>query len=89
MARENERAVTRLRAGFNPEGDLVLEGYDTGSLVEQVWGRDEYEYWLTVKKATLPHLAREACSPDQPVMPDGRSTASNLYQGCAPKAFFR
>ena len=48
LSEQKSASVTSyLRAGFNQEGDLVLEGQDIGSFVEEAWGRDEYEYWLT------------------------------------------
>ena len=37
-----------LDAQINETGDLVLEGYDIGGIVENFWGNDDYEYWLTV-----------------------------------------
>jgi hypothetical protein len=54
---ESKRVRTTLAAGFNAKGDLVLEGFDSGSSVEEMWGSDDYEYWLTVEQARLPELA--------------------------------
>jgi hypothetical protein len=56
---ENDKVTSHLRAGFNSAGDLVLEGHDTGDFVEQMWGHDDYEYWLTVRKEFLPRLVKE------------------------------
>jgi hypothetical protein len=53
----SERVRSTLAAGFNERGDLVLEGYDIGSFVEEVWGDSDYEYWLTLRRADLPRLA--------------------------------
>ena len=57
VAFESERVRSTLTAGFNDEGELVLEGYDIGAFVEEVWGDSDYEYWLTVRGADLPRLA--------------------------------
>lgn len=32
-------------------GDLVIEGYDIGPRVEELWGDSDYEYWLRVAEA--------------------------------------
>lgn len=29
---------------------LVIDGYDTGNLVEKLWGDSDYEYWIKVIK---------------------------------------
>ena len=46
---ESERVKVRLTARIDAGGDLILDGYDSGALVEEVWGSDDYEYSLTVK----------------------------------------
>jgi hypothetical protein len=46
---DSERVRVRLTASINPDGDLILDGYDSGKLVEEVWGSDNYEYTLSVK----------------------------------------
>lgn len=44
-----ESVRVRLTARIEHNGDLILDGYDSGKLVEDVWGSDDYEYSLTVK----------------------------------------
>lgn len=39
----------RLDAAIDVQGDLVLEGYDLGSRVEELLGDSDYEYWLRVQ----------------------------------------
>lgn len=46
---KSERVSVRLTARIDERGDLILDGYDSGALVEEVWGSDDYEYSLTVK----------------------------------------
>jgi hypothetical protein len=48
---KTERVSVRLVARIEENGDLVLDGYDSGELVEEVWGSDDYEYALTIKAA--------------------------------------
>lgn len=45
----SERVSVRLTARIDERGDLILDGYDSGEFVEEVWGSDDYEYSLTVK----------------------------------------
>jgi hypothetical protein len=33
-----------------------LGAQDIGSFVEQVWGREEYEFWVDVEGAAMPNL---------------------------------
>jgi hypothetical protein len=39
-----------------PDGDLVLEGQDIGSLPQQCFGDSDYEYWVTVRSAERDRL---------------------------------
>lgn len=45
-----------LRVRLEKNGDLVLEGQDLSPGLEEMFGRDEYEYWYTVKAAAVPKL---------------------------------
>jgi hypothetical protein len=56
---ENERVQSRLDAGFNSEGDPVLEGYDIGPWIEEFWGDADYEYYCTVRRKDMPQLIEE------------------------------
>lgn len=46
-----ETDLISLYAKINEIGNLVLEGQDIGETPQKYWGRDEYEYWLTVSNA--------------------------------------
>jgi hypothetical protein len=46
---KSERVRVLLIALTDENGDLILDGYDRGELVEEVWGSDDYEYSLVVK----------------------------------------
>ena len=41
---KNSNISITIEAYFNQKGDLVVEGYDIGSTVEDVWGDSDYEY---------------------------------------------
>lgn len=43
-----------LDASLNDDGDLLIEGFDNGPAVEEIFGRDEYEWVRTVRR---PHLS--------------------------------
>jgi hypothetical protein len=38
-------------ARIEESGDLLLSGQDIGEAPEQIFGKDDYEYWLTVPAA--------------------------------------
>jgi hypothetical protein len=48
---------SELRAGFDVEGNLHVDGQDIGSFVEEHFGRDEYEYYITVRQPQIARLA--------------------------------
>ena len=37
-----------IEARIGDEGQLLLSGQDIGEAPEQIFGKDDYEYWLTV-----------------------------------------
>jgi hypothetical protein len=39
---------------YDGHGDLTLSSFHFGSDVEESWGNDEYEYYLTIDKKGLP-----------------------------------
>lgn len=45
-----------IRAYFNENGELVIEGQDIGEAPRQVFGDLDYEYWLTISPEHLPKL---------------------------------
>lgn len=45
-----ETDATYLDAIIDEEGKLVLEGYDIGKSVKEIWGDSDYEYWLTISR---------------------------------------
>jgi arsenate reductase-like glutaredoxin family protein len=49
IERNDDRFSVHLFAKIDESGDLVLEGQDLGSGVEEYWGDSDYEYWVIVK----------------------------------------
>ncbi len=45
---ETDRVEVHLSAEIIPEVDLLLSGQDLGLTVEEIWGDDDYEYWLKI-----------------------------------------
>ena len=43
-------------ARIDEDGNLLLSGQDIGEAPEQIFGKDEYEYWLTVPVAEKDRL---------------------------------
>lgn len=56
VAVEDSKHRYWLRVDLEENGDLVLEGQDLSPGIEELFGRDEYEYWYTVKAANVPTL---------------------------------
>ena len=65
---KTERLSVRLTARVDENGDLILDGYDSGEFVEEVLYHDDYEYSLTVKAeykdTVLLHLIKETFAND-------------------------
>jgi hypothetical protein len=47
---DSRLAYIRLDLVINDTGDLMMEGQDFGSAVEETFGSDEYEYFVSVPK---------------------------------------
>jgi hypothetical protein len=62
LNREGGGTSSTLSVAFNERGDLVMEGQDVGRAPEEVFGDDDYEYWVTVpadqKDRLLLHLVK-------------------------------
>jgi hypothetical protein len=49
---ENSGIKVTIEACFDEE-NLVIDGYDIGSVVEKYWGDSDYEYSLTIKASEV------------------------------------
>ncbi len=54
---KDEGISIQVEAKFE-NGELVIEGYDIGSTVKDVWGDSDYEYSLRVRKADIELVCR-------------------------------
>ena len=48
--REDGIEFTSIRTNFGDDGTLSINGQDMGPMVEQFWGDDDYEYFLSIPK---------------------------------------
>ena len=69
--RDDGTNFTSIRANFNNDGALSIDGQDMGPLVEQFWGDDDYEYFLSIPKKSvetfLLHFMKLAFNKDKKV----------------------
>jgi hypothetical protein len=40
----------------NADGSIKLDAQDMGKLVKEIWGDDDYEFWVNVPGTALPKL---------------------------------
>jgi hypothetical protein len=50
---DNFRSV---RLSVNADGSIKLDAQDMGKLVKEIWGDDDYEFWVNVPATALPKL---------------------------------
>jgi hypothetical protein len=43
----------------NSNEEIVIHGHDLGKRVEEIKGRREYEYFLTIEKEEIPNLTQQ------------------------------
>lgn len=46
---KSDSVKVSIEAYFNEDDSLIIEGYDIGKSVEEIWGDSDYEYITTVK----------------------------------------
>lgn len=51
---DNFRSV---RLSVDADGSVNLETQDMGTLVKEIWGDSDYEFWIDVPATALPKLA--------------------------------
>jgi hypothetical protein len=45
-----------VRLSVRPDGSLCLDAQDMGKLVKEIWGDDDYEFWVDIPATALPKL---------------------------------
>ena len=51
---ENGKDIRDISVFIDKNGDLRIDGYDFGPAVEKITGKDDYEFWTTVKANDKP-----------------------------------
>jgi hypothetical protein len=59
IARQEGANFRSVRLTVEEDGAVKIDGQDLGRTVEEFWGEDEYEFWVTVPPSALPKLAFE------------------------------
>ncbi len=57
LFRQEGAQFRSVRLSVNGDGSVRLDAQDMGELVEQVWGDDDYEFWVDVPATEIRKLA--------------------------------
>lgn len=57
LFRRDGKEFRSIRLSTDSDGAIRLECQDTGPIVRESWGEDEYEFWVTVPNRALAKLA--------------------------------
>ena len=59
IARQEGTEFRSVSLSLEDDGTIRMEAQDIGPRVTQLWGDDDYEFWVLVPPASLPKLAFE------------------------------
>lgn len=59
IARQEGTEFRSVRLSLEYDGAIKMDAQDIGPTVTQIWGDDDYEFWVRVPPAALPKLAFE------------------------------
>jgi len=59
IARQEGTEFRSVRLVLEEDGAIKMDAQDIGPTVTQIWGDDDYEFWVHVPPASLPKLAFE------------------------------
>ena len=59
ISRQEGDEFRSVRLAIEDDGAIKMDAQDMGPTVAQIWGEDEYEFWVRVPPASLPKLAFE------------------------------
>lgn len=59
IARQEGTEFRSVRLTLDEDGAIKMDAQDIGPTVIQIWGEDEYEFWVRVPPASLSKLAFE------------------------------
>jgi hypothetical protein len=58
LARQEGREFRSIRLAAEPDGSLKMCAQDMGPVVEEWWGDEDYEFWVTIPAASTRLLAQ-------------------------------
>jgi hypothetical protein len=59
IARQEGAEFRSVRLALEDDGAIKMDAQDMGPTVTQIWGDEEYEFWVRVPPHSLPKLAFE------------------------------
>jgi hypothetical protein len=59
IARQEGIEFRSVRLALEDDGAIKMDAQDMGPTVTQIWGDDDYEFWVRVPPNSLPKLAFE------------------------------
>ena len=59
IARQEGTEFRSVRLSLQDDGTITMDAQDIGPSVTQIWGDDDYEFWVRVPPTSLPKLAFE------------------------------
>ena len=59
IARQEGKEFRSVHLSLEDDGTIRMDAQDMGPTVTQMWGDDDYEFWVRVPPASLPKLAFE------------------------------
>jgi hypothetical protein len=59
IARQEGTELRSVRLSVEEDGAIKMDAQDIGPTVTQIWGEDEYEFWVRVPSASVSKLAFE------------------------------
>ena len=59
IARQEGKEFRSVHLSVEDDGTIRMDAQDMGPTVTQMWGDDDYEFWVRVPAASLPKLAFE------------------------------
>jgi hypothetical protein len=59
IARQEGAEFRSVRLALEDDGAIRMDAQDIGPIVTQIWGDDDYEFWVRVPSASVPKLAFE------------------------------
>jgi hypothetical protein len=56
LYRQEGAEFRSVRLSVGPDGSIHLDAQDMGKIVEQIWGDDDYEFWVDVPATAIRKL---------------------------------